>query len=134
MSTHTMRVAKASDKDIEVTRDFLQACESLWDSRNQYCLRPSEKEWLSWDEDEPDYKECVRIRKEVAMEEGLAEREVDNRLVMYEFLMKKYKRADCHWGRVIMAADVLIDNVCDPTERTLEFYPGFECFHVAPEQ
>ena len=129
-----MIVAKATDKDIELTREFLNACEALWDIRNRYSLRPSEKEWLSWDEEEPDYKECVRIRKDVAMEEGLSEREVDNRLVIYEFIMRKYKNAGCHWGRVIMAADMLIDNVCDPTESHLEFYPGFECFHVAPEQ
>lgn len=129
-----MRVAKASDQDFEKTRSFLQVCESIWDNRGGFSLRPSEREWESWDEDDPNYLECIKIRGEIAIEENCHEKKVDGRLVMYEFIMRKYKAADCHWNRVIMAADILIDNCCDPTEEHLEFYPGFELFHVSPEQ
>jgi hypothetical protein len=129
-----MKIAKATNEDMDKTRGFLQTCESIWDNRNRFSFRLSEREWESWDEDDPDYLECLKIRKEISLEEDFEEKHVDGRLVMYEFIMRKYKKADCHWNRVIMAADVLIDNCCDPTEDHLEFYPGFELFHVANEQ
>jgi hypothetical protein len=34
-----LRVAKASEQDIEITRSFLQACEFFWDARPIYSLR-----------------------------------------------------------------------------------------------
>lgn len=53
-----------------------------------------------------------------------------------------YERFLEHWHgrvghrnmRVIFGYEVMIDNACDPTEDHLSFYPGFELFHVAPEQ
>lgn len=129
-----LRVAKASEKDIELTRDFLRMCEAFWDNRNVFSLRDLESDWENWDDDDEDKKLLLKIRQDLCDEEGKNLRDLDRRLVVYEFLKHKYKKADNRWGRVVMAADVLIDNVCDPTEGHLAFFPAFEMFHVAPEQ
>lgn len=129
-----MKVAKASKEDIDTTRSFLRACESFWDSRTRYCLRSSEEDWNTWDDDDPDKILLLKIRKSVASETGCDEDDVDNRIMIYEFLKAKYQVCDCDWARVVMAADVLIDNVCDPMESHLAFYPGFDLKHVENEQ
>lgn len=129
----SIRVGKASPKDIEITNDFLHACEQFWDNRRRYSLSDLESEWEDWDDEDEDKIALLKIRKELAQELGYSECDVDNRLIVYEFLKQKYKKADNRWGRVVMAADVLIDNCCDPTETHLAFYPGIELFHVAPE-
>lgn len=129
-----IRVAKASEKDIELTRDFLQMCEAFWDNRNVFSLHELESDWENWDDDDQDKKLLLKIRQDLCDEEGIKVKQLDNRLVVYEFLKRKYKKADNRWGRVVMAAEVLIDNVCDPTEGHLAFFPAFEMFHVAPEQ
>lgn len=46
----------------------------------------------------------------------------------------KHSKFPHGWRRVLMAADVLIDNVCDPTEDVLGYHPSFHQLHVAPEQ
>jgi len=129
-----LRVAKATENDVELTRDFLQTCETFWDNRNPFSLRHLESDWETWDDEDEDKKELLTIRRNLADEEGIEERFIDNRLVVYEFIKFKYKKADNKWGRVIMAADLLIDNCCDPTESHLAFYPAFEMLHVSPEQ
>jgi hypothetical protein len=129
-----LTIAKATEQDIDATRHFLQMCEAFWDNRNRYSLRELESDWENWDDDDPDKIEMLRIQRNIADEEGKNIKCIDNRLIVYEFLKCKYKKADNKWGRVIMAADVLIDNCCDPTERHLAFHPSFETFHVAPEQ
>lgn len=128
-----MRIAKADKEDIDTTRNFLHACESFWDSRQRYSLRSSEDDWETWDDDDPDKRLILKIRKQLAYEMSCDENDVDNRIVIYEFLKAKYQQCDCNWGRVVMAADVLIDNVCDPMESDLAFYPGFELRHVENE-
>jgi hypothetical protein len=129
-----MRLAKPDEDDFDTTRQFLQLCERFWDSRPKYSLRREEDEWRQWENDDPDYKEVLKLRRSIAEEEGIALDDVDDRILVYEFLRLKYKKCDTNWGRVIMTASVLLDNACDPTLDYLEFFPGFECFHVAPEQ
>lgn len=38
------------------------------------------------------------------------------------------------WRRVVWAADILIEDCCDPTESHLAYSPYLEQRHVAPEQ
>lgn len=129
-----LRVAKADEEDIKSTREFLQACELFWDSRPAYSFVSKEDQWLSWENDDPEKMELLKIRKRISEEDGVDEEDVDNRLVLFEFIKRRYKKADSSWGRVIMAADCLIDNCCDPMQSHLAFYPGFVLFHVVPEQ
>lgn len=50
------------------------------------------------------------------------------------FLQHWHGRVGHRNMRVIFGYQILLDNACDPTEDHLAFYPGFELFHVAPEQ
>lgn len=128
-----MRLAKADDKDFDNVRTFLQACENSLE-RQKYSLCNPEDYWEEWDEDDEDKQRLTRIKKSLAKELGYSVKDVDNRLVVYEWLTEKFAKASFSWGRVTMAASVLIENMCDPTVDYVEFYPGFECSHVANEQ
>lgn len=128
-----MYIAKADDKDFELAREFKHACEGIW-GRN-YSLRADHNCWEDdWDNEDEDYLYLMSIKKRMAKEEGIDIEEVDNRIVIYEWLRKKFKAAEGSMGRVVMAADCLITSVCDPMQDILAFHPGFEFYHVAAEQ
>lgn len=121
-----IRMAKADEKDFETTHDFFNKCEMFWDNRNRFSFKETESEWLEYEDDDPDKIELLKIRKELSLEEGCSESQVDNRLIVYEYIKKYYKRCDCNWRRVTFAAQILIPEVCDPQKDHLEL-------HVAPE-
>lgn len=119
-----MKVAKATKEDFEKTLSFLQSMESMFDSRNRYSLRDDETEWQSWDDEDEDKIELLKIRKEIIDEYGFDEEDkITNKLTLLEFIKNKYKSSDLHWNRVYWAAEVLIDNCCDPNAKTLEWHP-----------
>lgn len=128
-----MRMAKPSEKDFDITRSFLQSVESLW-SRRGYSFNNPEEEWQDWDDEDEDKVELLKIQKDLAKCEECSLDEVDNRLVIYEFLKRKYMKADCSWGRALMAGEIAIESACDPTLTYLDFLPGIEFHHVSPEQ
>lgn len=123
MSTHTLRLARFDEKDYDKTLSFLQIMEQLFDNR-WACSHDGQ--WEEWDDDDEDKRKLLSIRKELAAEEGYSEEDVDNRLVLFEFIKQKYRGIDCHWRRVLMAAEVLADNVCDPLQDTVEYHPYIE--------
>lgn len=127
-----MKIAKADKNDISTTREFLQACENVMD-KGHFSLLSPEDQWMRWNDDDPDKILVQKILNRIADEEGIDTDEVDNRVAMYEFLKAKYQLADSNWNRVILAADVLIDNVCDPMDNCLAFDPSFEINHVDRE-
>lgn len=127
-----MRMAKASEKDIDTLTDFLHAAESLLE-RQKFSLHSPEDQWEDWDDDNADKILFLKIREEVADELGYRPTDVDNRIVAFEYLSKKFNMMNS-WQRVVMASSALIESVCDPTERYLAFHPGFEFNHVANEQ
>ena len=129
-----MNVAKADRDDLKATLDFLHAAELALDEEKYSICSPYEKWQRNLNDEDPDKKMILGIRKRIAEEEGKKEKNVDERIVMYEFLQRKFAHVSCgNWYRVYLAADLLIEQACDPTEDHLAFYPGMECFHVAPE-
>ena len=126
-------MAMPSEEDFDNTRSFLQAVESFWFKRG-YSFNNPEEEWQDLDDDDEDKVELLKIQKDLAKCEGCSTNEVDNRLVIYEFLKRKYKKADCSWGRALMAGQIAIESACDPTLTYLDYHPGIEFKHVAPEQ
>ena len=115
-----LKLSKATDNDFDLTSDFLSACSQLFDSRH---FRSFEEDWKHWDDQDDDKIKITQLQKLLAEEENCEPNEVDNRLILYEFIKWKYKKCDCHWGRVIMAASVLIDSVCNPQCDTVELHP-----------
>lgn len=129
-----MRMAKADEEDFESTNTFLHACENLWASRRAYSLHNNETGWVDWDDDDKDKIELLEIRENLAKQDGCDELDVDSRLVIYEFIKRKYRQCDNNWARVTLAARILIDSVCDPQKDYLDYSPYLEEMHVAPEQ
>ncbi len=115
-----MKVAKASKEDFETTRDFLQIMDDLFDSRGCFC---KEEDWLDWDDDNPDKIRLLEIRKEVAEETGYSEDDVDNDLILFNFIKEKFRTCEFNWRRVLWAGDVLIFNACDPHKDHLAYHP-----------
>ncbi len=128
-----MTVAKADKDDLQTTLDFLNACETALE-KQKFSFNNPQDNWEDFDDGDEDKILILQLKKRVAKEERIALEDVDNRIVMYEFLQEKFNAASCNWRRVYYAADILIQNCCDPTEDHLAFYPGFELFHVAAEQ
>ena len=124
-----MKVAKASNEDLKSTELFLMAAELALDGE-KFSFNSPEDKWEDLDEDDEDFILIQKIKKEQYDEDGFS----DNRIIMYEFLRRKFAAASCDWRRVYWAADLLIDNFCDPTDNCLAPYPGIELFHVANEQ
>jgi hypothetical protein len=120
---HKLRMAKATLEDIDKTRDFLQILEQLFDNR-WFCSHDAQ--WEDWDDEDENKQEIFRIRKRLAFEEGLSESDVDNGLILFEFIKQKYREIDCHWNRVLGNVDVLIYNACDPQQDTVEWHPYIE--------
>lgn len=129
-----LRMAKADQEDFDTTNKFLRTCEMFWDNRNRYSLRNTETEWETWDDDDEDKIFILKVRKELAKEEYCDPEHVDNRLLVYEVIKRLYKKCDCNWGRIILGAHILIEQVCDPQKDYLDYSPYLEEFHVAPEQ
>ena len=116
-----MRVAKATNDDIDRTREFLQFMEALFDSRT---FRICGEGWENiFDEDSHECRLLKYNRQKIADGKGCHPSEVDDRLVIYESIKEMYRRCDLSWNRVITATDVLIDNVCDPSVKYLEYHP-----------
>lgn len=128
-----MRIAKADDDDFKATRSFLHACENSLE-KEKFSFVGADEQWLTWEDEDEDKILMMEIRKQLAKELYSDEEDVDNRLVIYEWLKEKFRKASNAWHRITMAADTLIENVCDPTVDYLSFHPGFEYFHVANEQ
>lgn len=128
-----MRMAKPDEKQFDDTRAFLNAAESFWENR-RYSFNSGEDDWKELDDEDDTKIQMLKIQKELAKDEDCDITEVDNRLVVYEFLKSKYRQCDYCWGRVLMAGEIAINSACDPTLNYLDFLPGTVFNHVQPEQ
>lgn len=114
-----MRVAKAKEEEFERVGGFIRVMEALFDGRSFFSM---EECWKEWDDDDEDKKMLLEIERDLLESEG---EPVDNRLVLFEFIKKKWRKANyCgSFGRIVVDAQVLIDNACDPDLDYLEFAP-----------
>lgn len=115
-----MKVAKADKKEFDGVYNFINVMEGLFDDRFFFS---QEESWRDWDDEDEDKQMLLEIEKELKLSEY--DDEPDNRLIVYEFIKRKWRKANyCgSFGRIIMDADVLIDNACDPDLDYLEFKP-----------
>lgn len=125
-----MKIHKLSDADIERVRKFVQAAEMMLE-RGHFSLLDPHEQWQEMDDDDDDKIEILKIRKSIAYNEEIEEKEIDGRILAYEYLRKKYTHL---LALNLLTTDVLISNCCDPMETTLEFHPSIYQNHVAPEQ
>ena len=122
MSVETIRVARFSEHDYEVTNRFLSLMENLFDSRRGI-FRQS---WEEWPEDNEDGQLLRECRSDLAAEMRVEENEVDEDLISFRAIRRRYLECDLSWHRVLMAALILEASVCDPARNTLEYHPFIE--------
>ena len=118
-----LKMAKADPEEFERTMSFVRVMDSLFDSRSFFS---SEEDWREWDDDDEDKKMLLAIEEEVKETDGACwDGKADNRIILYEFVKRKWKQANYSgsFDRIIMDAEVLIDNCCDPDLDYLEFKP-----------
>lgn len=118
-----LKMAKADPEEFERVMSFVRVMEALFESRSFFS---NEEDWREWDDDDEDKKMLLAIEKEVKEEDGTdLNGDADNRLILYEFIKRKWRQANFSgsFGRIIMDADVLIENCCDPNLDYLEFKP-----------
>ena len=118
-----LKMAKAEKEEFELTMGFVRVMEALFESRSFFS---NEEDWRNWPDDDEDKKRLLEIEKEVIDEDGTCwDGKPDNRLVLYEFIKRKWRAANFYgsFGRIIMDAEILIDNACDPELDYLEFKP-----------
>ena len=67
----------------------------------------------------------LEIEEEIKETDGEDIWGVDNRLILYEFIKRKWKKANwCgSFQRIVTDAEVLIEDVCDPDLDYLEYRP-----------
>ena len=97
--------------------------ESLFDDRG-FFVSTGEESWREWDDDDEDKKLLLKIEKEVKETDGESIWDgVDNRLILYEFIKRKWNEANYSgsFRRIVMDCEVLIDNCCDKELDYLEF-------------
>jgi len=117
-----MKVAKADKEEFDKVYDFINVMDSLFDGR----FWSHEEEWKEWDDDNPNKNLLLKIEEEIRESDGETIWDgVDNRLIIYEFIKRKWMEANwCgSFDRIVTDAEVLIDNVCDPNLDYLEYKP-----------
>ncbi len=115
-----MKVAKATPEEFPPVQRFINRMESLLKPGR---FRSSEEDWRDWDDDDEDKNLLLEIEEE--LRETEQDEEPDNRIVLFEYIKRKWNEANrCgSFGRIVMDAAVLIDNVCDPALDYLEYRP-----------
>ena len=124
MAKHKCTVAKATQEEFDRVWDFVHPMEALFDGRGFF---PNEEDWRDWDDDDEDKKLLLKIEKELlAAGEDEYDGQVDNRLILYEFMKVKFLKANYSGsiGRILFDCSTLIDNCCDPDLDYLEFKPS----------
>lgn len=126
-----MTVHKITKEEIDAFKALFTALE-LGMSEASFSLLCAAEAWEDLVDDDPTKVEILQMREQLCKEERLSKDDLDARILMYEWI--KGKVAQVGWlGKLLFTADILLENVCDPTEEHLALYPGFELHHVAAE-
>lgn len=121
-----MRMAKATDDDIDVVIKFFNLFEQVCENGEF-----NEKDLSEWDDEDEDRLE---IQKFIIKKEDKWARGSHGELDYFAFFEHWCKRIAPRWRRVVFGCQVMIENACDPMESHLAYSPYLEEFHVAPEQ
>lgn len=114
-----MKAAKADREEVEKVQALYSLMEFLWDGRWN-----SDEDWRDWDDDNEDKIALLKLEEELKEYEGTdLDGHVDNRIILYEYFKRRFIEADEYGsiGRVLMNADVLIEQVCNPDLDYLDF-------------
>lgn len=126
MAKKGVTVAKATKDEFDRVWSFLHPMEALFDGRSFFSS--GEEDWRDWDDDDKDKKMLLEIEKELieGSEACWDDGHPDNRLILYEFMKRKFRKANYSGsiGRILFDCQTLIENACDPNLDYLEFKPS----------
>ena len=122
-----LKMAKADPEEFDKVMNFVNVMDDFFDSK----FFSTEEDWREWDDDNEDKKMLFEIEKELIEDgEGISvwDDHPDNRLILYEFIKRKWRHANFSgsFQRIIMDAEVLIENACDPDLDYLEYKPEIQ--------
>lgn len=124
MAKKGLTVAKATKDEFDRVWSFVHPMEALFDGRGFFS---NEEDWRDWPDDDEDKKVLLKIEKELIAggDEGWSGHP-DNRLILYEFMKRKFLEANYSGsiGRILFDCQTLIENVCDPKLDYLEYKPS----------
>lgn len=123
MGAVQMKVAKPSERDFDATYQFLRILENL--TRSGWCSSNSVNDWTDWDKDDEDYILLNSFKNELLDDEFhlLDEDDVDNRFVLWEYIKYFFNKYPSALGRIIMCADMAMENAFDKNSSTIEWNP-----------
>lgn len=117
MAKVELKVAAPSNKDFDAVYQFNRICESLTDGRGWYSV----KNWKEWDTDDKDYKLLKKIEKKVCEEEDGSPENIDQRIVLWEYVNWFFNYCPSSLLRVVMCADMAMENAFDKKADCVEW-------------
>ena len=115
----SLKVAKPTEKDFDATYKLNSVLETLTDSR----WFDRVDSWQDWDEDDEDYLFFKEKREEIAEEEQISPEDVDSRILVYEYIKKHFRKNPSALARIIMCAQMAIDNAFDKDLDYIDWNP-----------
>ena len=121
-----IKIASPSTEDFDSSIQFMRILEALTDNR-AYCCS-SVEDWKNWDPNDDDYKILKKIEDSLIGEYGEFEDEdeVDQRIVLWEYVKHFFNYNPSSLARVITCASVAMDNAFDPDKNTIEWRENIE--------
>lgn len=122
-----LKMAKADPEEFDKVMDFVNIMDDFFDNK----FFSTEEDWREWDDDNEDKKILLEIEKELIEDgEGTSvwDDHPDNRLILYEFIKRKWRSVNYSgsFQRIVMDAQVMIENACDPDLDYLEYKPEIQ--------
>lgn len=119
-----MKVAKPTEKDMDECYRFLRIMEALTDNRMFHSASASD--WTEWDEEDEDYQLLDYCKQRLIDDENYDEYDIedlDHRLVLWEYVKWFFNRCPSAFARVLMCAQMALDNCFDEKSDTIEWKP-----------
>ena len=115
----SLKIGAPSKKDFDAIYRFRNIIDTLTDSRFYGTTDPSS--WKEWDETDKDYKLLKKIEKEICEYYDESPDEIDQRVVLWEFVRYFFQHYGGSINRVIMCADMAMENAFDKKTDVIEW-------------
>lgn len=118
------KVGKPTKNDFEACYSFMRTLESLTDNRMYSCAL--ESDWTDWDEDDEEYKILSELRSDYCRyaDKDVEDLDIDDyKIIMWNYVKWFFNAHPSSLARVIMCADIAMDNAFDNSEevKTIEW-------------
>lgn len=122
MAKHAITIARATEKDMDNLRSFLQSFEDITDT-----LDTTEEYYINaLDEDDPIYPYFEEVvENDVEDESDWFNDDMSDDEKMFSIFKKAFPYLCSGWRRVLLGYDALVENCCDKNDSALVFKNDF---------